>query len=313
LLRRYAAERARGITAQDVADSLGVPLSSIYRWIEADKKARSEPTKSASLMTVSDAIEKLCSQGNDLSDKMEALFHFISWLRWPTKLNDHSLMVTSCITSYFEQTRGPVALSDLKHDDQKMLMKYLRLDVLRRMCSSDFVDYPVFENFPLDGQKYDDRDLLATIVAYLLEQGKSADNSRNSASLNKAFYLNEKGAFRYTWYVSRRTMTTFWAQHSAAAPFAYIDKYHSPFDFSLDPQDEHFANDIDRILSAPADLKTYFQRCRWAVETLTAQLDPRALAGTHFPQFPSLLAAEPTSPPRLTPLIKATLREYRSA
>lgn len=315
ILVMFKQERENGALVQEAASTCRTPISSIYRWMKAEVEKQNNFNKdAAALEEISFSIEALVShQKLKRMEIAEHLFHFFAWLRWPTKTHYHAPAVMVCLFGYLHSKYGATKASDLNSEEQAYLLKHTRLDILSKMLSSDMYDLPIFENFPIDGQLFDDRDALANICWYMLAAGKSVKNSLLSASLNKALYLLQSGSFRYNWCASRRTLSAFWAANAAAAPFLYVERFHSGLNFSVDPHSPGFAEEVDTLINNQNELRRFFGRCRWAIETLVAQLDPRALHNADFPKFGPNVVAEQLKLSSLPSEIMEALKSYNKS
>ena len=98
-----------------------------------------------------------------------------------------------------------------------------------------------------------------------------------------------------------------------AAPFFYVEIYHSGLDWMLYPDSHLFVSKVDELTAAAAQFPTYFRRCKSVVSALKAAMPKGSGSPPWFPRFPTDLAEEPVQTAPLSKSIKNMLGGYRSA
>ena len=158
--------------------------------------------------------------------------------------------------------------------------------------------------------RYDDRQFYAQIINYLIFNEPARAHKRRRRTLDNLKTLVEVGAFGPDWSMSRRTFEQQWRSRACTFPFLYVEQYHSPFDWSLNPQDDDFAEGIDEIVSNLADFPDYLGRVSWVMQQLQRVLDPRATRLIAFPKLPRQVVAIPTAIPELPANLRAKIKEF---
>ena len=160
----------------------------------------------------------------------------------------------------------------------------------------DFTDYSDV------GAKYDERNLMRDVVAYLV----SSDSDSN-VSLNKAYYLMEGGAFRHRLFKSRRPFDATWRYWGASAPFLFVEQEYCDFRWSLDPFHEDFMIDVEEIINGAAQRILYFRQCLSVIQRLEERLDQRALKSTPMITLPPSIKPADLEWPRLSQKVQKRL------
>ena len=286
--------QAQGLQCNDIAKALKTPLSSVYSWlrkahITSDQKLLRWGTPDS----INEAIDIITRDKATQAELLEAIFLFVVWKRWPTASQNLNLGVTSCITSYFALSREAITISELQHSDKEFLLKYLRLDVLRRMCSTDFFELPIFDLFPVDEKGHDEFDFLAEIAEYFIYWPETFKNDKIKPSLNKAFNKVEDDFYICKWKPSRRMFWKTWSENAPATPFHFVERVDSSLNWTINPSDPDFDDAVHAFLAQLPLVRAYFAKCKWATERLERTLNERALANIRFPCFPASLVSEP--------------------
>lgn len=304
--------RARGLSPADAIAGLGTSLASVHRWRRARRPSPNMPAPTfAQELSIDHAIARLADTKNaDRLSFIEALFKFVTWLRWPTQLGDHPAAITVCVVTYLSQKEGAETLDQLGLEELTLVHRHLRLDTLRRLFSDEIFAMPSFEPWRFDHQRYDRSDLLADIAWFLFAYEPPSSDPRDKASLNKAYYATQHKVFRHRWHGSHRTFRTLWLDYGASAPFHYVERFHPSLEFALDPSADDFSLSVDEIIARRHDLRIYLARCRAAVELMEERLDQRAVQAIRFPRFPESLVAEPIQPPALPAITSAIIRGF---
>lgn len=270
------------------------------------------PPTSAQHLSINDAISRLAdTNDHDRLSFLEALFKFITWLRWPTKIEDHPAAITVCVISYLSQMHSAVTLDQLDEVDLKLVHRHLRLDTLQTLFSDAIFAMPSFVPWTFDGQRYDRSDLLADIAWFLLAYEPPTRDPRDAPGLAKAYYATQNKLFKHKWRGSHRTFRTLWLAYGVSSPFHYVERFHPTLEFTLDPSQPDFAQSVNELLEHRTALRPYFSRCKAAVELLLQRLDRRAAQALRFPTFPDDLPAESIIPPSLPPLTRAIMSAFR--
>ena len=301
ILTRFEAASGDGRSTAEVIRGLGASLASIQRWQRTRRLVPIQPPPThAQRLGIDDAIARLADAGNnDRHTFLEALFKFIAWLRWPHAPGDHPSAITVCMVAYLSHGRSTETLDELPADDLALMLRHIRIDVIRRVCTDKMYSLPIFALWDINGQPYKETDYLAEIVHFLLAYQPSSGDKRAHASLNKAYYASQNNIFRYHWRLSQTTFRSYWSDHGITAPFLYVERYHSALYLSLDPGQPDFADSIRDIIKDRGAFRIYLTQCRAAVELLKKRLDSRALKNLHFSNFPIDLHAVAFEPPAL--------------
>ena len=286
---------------QLVAKNLGVSLPTINRWRREQHPSLGMPTSTfAQNLSIDSAIARLIDiENEDRLSFLEALFKFVSWLRWPTKPGDHPAAITVCVVTYLSQRNGAITFEQLPSEDLQLLHRHLKLDTIRRMFSDDVFAMPSFTPWNFDNQRYDRSDLLGDITWFLLSYEAPTSSPRDAPSLNKAYFAVRNNVFRHRWRGAHRTFRSLWLEHGAAAPFHYVERFHPSLEFAIDPSANDFALSVDELIRDQQGLRDYFARCSGAIQLLMKRLDTRAVQALRFPSFPDSLTLDSIVPPRL--------------
>lgn len=215
----------------------------------------------------------------------------------------------NCITSYIRQKENINSIENLEPEQRSILSKYLTLDVARRFSSPQAAFNPDFEIVTDAKSRYDDRQFYAEIINYLICDNIRGRRGRHRPNLETLQILVDEGAFKPGWFMTARTFEKYWRLRAATYPFLYVEQYHSPFHWSLNPQDDDFAESVDDIVSNLYGFQTYLGRVRWVIGRLQEVLDSRAVLRIDFPSLPPQVEAVETDNPELSPGLQAKIKE----
>lgn len=300
MIAHYDAARERGLSPAEASRGLDASVASINRWKRArDPSPNMPPPTPAQELSIDHAIARLADTADsDRLSFLEALFKFVTWLRWPTQLDDHPAAITVCIVAYLSQRRPSVTLDQLDPEDAALLQRHLRLDTLAGIFSADaYFAMPSFEPWYFGHQrKYDRSDLLADVAWFLLAYVPPSSDPRDAPSLHKACYAAQNKVFMHRWDGVHRTFRTIWLEYGAAAPFHYVERHHPTVEFTLNPSAADFAMSVDELFERREELRLYLGRSRAAVAMLLSKLDRRAVQAVRFPRFPDHLPMQPLTP-----------------
>ena len=90
----------------------------------------------------------------------------------------------------------------------------------------------------------------------------------------------------------------------------YVEQYHSKFDWSLNPEDDSFSDDVDTLLLERQELAEYFSKVKWVIQKLSSVLDKRAVSHIKFTKLPVWIEAIPVSNPALDDHLKAKIAAH---
>ena len=306
ILKKFDELSEKHKTAEKAAKKLGVHLSTIYRWKRKYRDKKSfEPLVLKYKQDVNKAIITLLY--NEKCAKyefMKALFVFISWLRWPSEMNDLEAAVTVCVTNYVAQVSKASKISELDPNDRHFLIEHIHIDDLRAMTSPDRNFFPYFDRFNIDDQPFDERDYMANIAWIVLGYRYASVDRNSKPSLHYTHYILQKNLFEYFWEISLRTFREKWRAFGAASLFYFVEEQTKCVKLSVDPKNDCFARDMNEIFEDRMGLFRYLRHCKWAVEQMRAQLDPRAFQNLWLPDFPVELVPLPL---RIPPLPNAVI------
>ncbi|MCJ2084182.1 hypothetical protein [Methylobacterium sp. J-090] len=312
ILEQFTEAQRQGIGGAEAAQKLRVSVGTIYRW----QRQRGITTRQvrptiAQDISIETAIARLVDESNtDRLKFLEALFKFIAWLRWPNTPNDHPAAITACVIVYLSHARSTETLEQLEAEELSLVLRHVRIDVLRRICTGQMLAVHIFDILPILNQPYDELDFLANIAWFLLSfKPKTADH-RDRVSLNKSYHASQSGVFEYKWPMSHITFKKYWSRHGSASPFLYVERFHSGPEFLLNPMHSDFVDSVKDIIEDRIKLRRYLAQCRTAVEMLQSRLDYRALKTLRFPCFPDDLKAEPIQLPELPEITVSVIRSY---
>jgi len=310
LLAQFEEEKSKGRSTAEAAKIAGASLPSIYRWRRSHYPDKGLPLPTpAQHLSIDAAIARLADDSNhDRLSLLEALFKFAAWLRWPTRPEDHPAAITTYVVAYLSKDHSTETLDQLSDANRSLVLRNIRVDTLVRMFSSEALVGPIFDLWPIRGQKYNELDFLAHVAWFMIAYEPLSSHPRDIASLNKAYIATQEGGFGFRWPMVQSTFKKFWLANGPAAPFHYVERYHPSFDFTLNPLDVTFAESVDDIIERPDILRRHLSRCRSAIELICKKLDQRALQRLNFPNFPASLAAEPIHPPPLPDVIAPAMR-----
>ncbi|WP_159020362.1 hypothetical protein [Methylobacterium phyllosphaerae] len=301
------------MTATEIARKYGISTASVYRWQRQSDDIQQAMNSAApnSQIRIADILLQLCSdKEREPAATHEALFQFLSWIRWPSEPGFHVPAMVNCITSYAVQKFGSKRIDDLDPGHKGILNKYLTIDLVRRLSSPQAAFNPDFEIVTNTKSRYDDRQFYAQIINYLIYDEPSKTDKRRRRTLESLKILVEEGAFGPDWSMSRRTFEHQWRSRACTFPFLYVEQYHSPFDWSLNPQDDDFAESIDEIVSNLTFFPVYLGRVSWVMQQLHRVLDPRATRLIGFPKLPGQAVAIPTVAPKLPDSLRAKINGF---
>ena len=301
---------ASGLAVKDIAAKHGISTASIYRWWrqrdDVEREINVDTIKSQ--LDIEGALQLLSSDMHvPEALKREALFQFLVWIRWPANRGFHTPALINCIASYLKQRHDVVTINKLPSCESEVLLNYLTLDVAARFSSPNAAFNPDFEIVTNQKSRYDDRQFFAEVVGYLLTGDVNRRGRR--PTLDHLQSLVEAGAFGPGWSMSPRTFEKFWRSRVASFPFLYVEQYHSPFDWSLNPSDADFAQSVDEIVEALDGMQTYLGRVKWVIRELKLRLDPRAVRRINFPELPDHVEPIRTETPALSPRLLAKIAE----
>jgi hypothetical protein len=296
-------------SADEIARSVGSSLATIKRWKQA-RKSNLLPSSNFA-MTIDAAIARLADERDENRQTfLEALFKFVAWLRFPNAPSDHPAMITACMVTYFARSTTAETLDQLPADDLALLLRHIRIDTLRRVCTNESLALPIFELWEINDQPYKETDFFAEIAHFLLAYSPVSCNPRDRASLKKAYFVSQERVFRYRWPIAESTFRKYWKEYGASSPFLYVERFHSSLTFSLDPSDTNFASFVDEVLGQRSELFLYFAHCRFAVELLQSRLDKRAVARLGLPTFPDEVDSRTITPPSLPTKIETVMNGF---
>ena len=270
-----------------VARQLGVPRSTLYRWLKKEKEKPFLADNAARRAEIS--IKVLTSNLSRTSPKfLDELFQFAVWLRWPTTSRDHDAAVLSCWVSYVAQ-KYPDArvLTDLPRAVCTQLLKRIPIATITRMLSRNAILFPFFDYPAADELGYNDRDALADICAYLLEAPHAQTNRR------ELLWLVRQGGFGDgEWTLSEPMFRAVWREGFPGLPFYYVEHAHTLLDFQIDPAEPDFGQKVDNLLASGPELNEFFSRAKWVTQALVAKLHRYTKAETRFLSFPAVVHAK---------------------
>ncbi|WP_267422486.1 hypothetical protein [Methylobacterium sp. GC_Met_2] len=312
IITLFDAARERGLQPAEAIKGLGASRASVYRWKRDRDPSHGMPSATvAQEMSIDDAIARLVDTFNtDRLSFLEALFKFITWLRWPTATSDHPAAITICVISYLSKHHGAITADQLDSEDRELLFRHLRLDILSKLFSDYIFAMPSFELWKIDNQKYTELDVLGHLAWFIVAYKSKSDDHRDAVSLNKAHYVFQNNLFGRRWKIAHRTFRSFWVAHGASAPFHYVERFHPTLEFTLDPASNDFSRTVDELLQRRVDLRSYMARCRTVTDMICRKFDRRAIEALHFPHFPNDLEFELVTPPPLPILTDEILKGF---
>ena len=312
ILEQLVEAQRQGLTREDFARKHRVSVRSIYRWQQQRfSDAHTVKHDVSRDLSIAGALARLID--DRVTDRLlllEALFKLIAWLRWPATPNNHPAAIAACIVTYLSAGQSVETLEQLDAAELSLVLRHVRIDVLRRVCTGQSISVPSFDIWPLRDQPYDELDFLANISWFLLAYQPPTTDYRDAVSLNKAYFASQNGIFRYKWPLSHNTFKKYWSLYGAAAPFLYVERFHSNLEFVLNPIHADFAESVDTLIADRTKLREYLSLCRAAVDMLSSRLDRRSLQAMHLPSFPIGLEAEPFHPPGLPSHTASVIRSY---
>ena len=311
LLNSMNNEVRQGSTVIDVSEKYRVSTASFYRWARQRDKIQTEyiAASYSQLIRIDEAISVLSfSRDHHDVEVLEFLFAFMTSLRWPKKTENHLVSMICCISSYINQKSETKSIAAADVSLQKLLFKYLKTDVLHKMCSPDAPFFPDYDALSNVSEVSNDLDFYARVTEYLISEVESYPIDEYRPTLSRAGKLVEQGVFGKKWVMSERTFDENFKLRAASFPFLFIDAYHGGPGLSLNPNLPGFAEQCDALVEQRDDLHTYFARCAWATRILEALLQRRTLLRASFPTFPPSLKVDHLPRPRLSADLRAKIR-----
>ncbi len=170
LLAQFEEERSKGRSTAEAAEIVGASLPSIYRWRRSSDPYKGLPIATpAQNLSIDAAIARLADDSNhDRLSFLEALFKFAAWLRWPTRPGDHPAATTIYVVSYLSKDHSAETLDQLNEPDLNLILRHIRIDTLNRMFSTEALVGPIFDLWPIRGQKYNELDFLAQVAWFMI-------------------------------------------------------------------------------------------------------------------------------------------------
>lgn len=304
--------RTQGIPDIDIIKQCNVSQATLYRWLR-ETDVRTPKWRKVCVARLNDAIRRLAENRHENKWSMlDAVFTFASWLHWPSNPEYIPTGAASMLSLYALKTEGKAFASELSVEAQQALCRNILLHSMGSIASGFDFDIPVFRVDQLDDQPFTIRDLIGEGCNTLLGMADEADR-RFAPSINKIVYLMKCGSFRYKWEVGHGTLEKTWKEFLPAAPFFYIEMYHSSLDWMLYPDSHLFVPKVEELISDAEEFPGYFSRCKAATLKLAASMPTGRSLPLMFPIFPQNLASEPTAHSVLSGAIKIKLSGYRSA
>lgn len=306
-------ESAAGLSIAQIAEKLEISTASVYRWLRQRDDIQHNLNKSSikNKIHIEEALEIIYNNGNvNSAVSRDALFQFLTWIRWPSSPEYHIAAMISCTTTYLISGGDTKSILDLDVADAAALSKYLSLDVIARFTSPYAAFNPDFSVVTNAKTRYDDRQFYAEIIAYLLSDNLTGQEKAHRPSLQNLQLLVEKRSFSPDWIMSERTFEKYWRSRAPSFPFLYVEQYHSGFDWSLNPQDSDFAQSVDELLQASDAMLEYLGKVKWVIQRLTTVLDPRAVRHIAFPKLPDGIEAVPVDTPQLSRRLRAKIAAH---
>ncbi|MGU3539688.1 transposase [Methylobacterium sp. A54F] len=299
-----------GLSTSEIAEKIGVSAASIYRWWRQQDQIQHKLNTEAieGLYQIDQAVHILCqASSSEPRIVRDALFQFLTWIRWPDEPEYYLAALINCTASYLKQKQCYNNIDDIDRQDASLLFRYLTLSTIIRFSSPQSALNPDFEVVSDKASRYDDRQFFAEIVNYLISDKIIIAGKQHRPNLQKLQYLVHEGAFGKNWTMSPRTFEKYWRTRAASFPYLYVEQYHSHFDWSLNPQDQDFAQSVDEILHMAGSLPEYFGRVKWVTERLTCVLDPRAVRLIAFPTLPKWIDPLPVENPQPSSKLQAKI------
>lgn len=315
VLAKAKAMLAQGATMEVVSRELGVPSSSLYRWrarAATIESAKHPPYKVRDPNEWANAsIAFFCREHppRDQVRSLDAAFKFASWLRWPRNVGHQNAGLAFYLLSYFRRTQPTATnLFEIAPELARLFLESVSIEELRCVFDID-LDLPAF-HLPegIYGHKFDDYDVFASITRLLLWYPNLDNNRQKDVSIRKALFVLQEGGFRHAWPISRSRFNKIWGHAAPAAPFYYIDRFHSRFSWIFDPYATDFIESVDEIISSPREAQKYLLRSCWVIEQLKRRAVLSEVAFPEFPQMPS----EPVGPVQLERELLTLMKGYDS-
>ena len=312
LLEEVKRDWLSDVPMNEIVEKHGVSSASIFRWWKNADRIQFSRLSEASLfpIDISKTINTIAMVDYVPREILvECLIKVITWVRWPNEPEFHTLGIIRCLCSYVRKTTSSNNLSDLNEDWRKILFPYLSLEIVDSAFSTwaPFIpDYDIVSN---GKSRNDDLDLYAKITHYLISDPFSHKGRMIRPSLKTAGQLLREGIFGRRWTMSDRTFQSRWRMRGISFPFLYIERYHSPLDWNINPQEANFAEVVDALLQDLEELKRYFAMVAWTQNRLLLQLDKRAQRGLHFADFSKSISPIPVEIPPLPEALRLAIQD----
>lgn len=317
LLRRaeFLWKRGEG-TVREIAKRLDISSATLFRWrslVDQSEREDAIPVhrKRHPNDWATNAIAVLTSADAPAATKferLEATLKFACWLRWPADIVFQTTALPVFLLAYVRGTSSAKSMVEVEPALQKLFLESLSLDELYGALTLQ-IDIPGFDILGFDNKPFYDHDLLAWVVQFFLWYRAPSLDRRGAASLGKALHAIRRGGFKYSWNTTRPTFRKLWKLSAAAAPFYYVESFHSPLHWILDPSASDFVESIQEILAQPEEVRRYFQRSAWVIKKVHSR---RAEQRIQFPIIPPSVRPEPVPEVALDPKIETLMRDYKS-
>ncbi len=309
----FTREFAAGHSVKAIASKYHVSTASVYRWWRQSNTIHNDLSAKTATehLQIENAIDVLCnpSQVSPIAVR-NALFQFLIWMRWPSEQELHVPALINCTANYLRQRYGIVQVSSLEAEEASSLSRYLTLDVAARLTSLHAPLNPSFDIVTSGTGRVDDRQFYAKVVNYLLSVSNASASKNHTPNLTSLKILVQAGAFDRKWLMSSRTFDNHWRSRSRTFPFLYVEQYHSNCDWSLNPEDDSFSEDVDALLQERQELREYFAKVKWVIQKLSSVLDKRAVSHIRFTELPAWVEAIPVSHPALDDQLRAKIAAH---
>ena len=153
ILEQLVEAQRQGVTREDFARKHRVSVRSIYRW-QQQRFSDADTVKHdvSRDLSIEAALARLID--DRVTDRLlllEALFKLIAWLRWPATPNNHPAAITACIVTYLSAGQSVKTLEQLDEGELSLVLRHVRIDVLRRVCTGQNLSVPSFDIWPPAG------------------------------------------------------------------------------------------------------------------------------------------------------------------
>jgi hypothetical protein len=302
-LKKAEALLKDGFSTAWIARELGVSPASYFRW-QRHAAMNDEALEHSSLppnALANSSIEHLLqdSSGPPRIDDFIAAFKFASWLRWPSQPRTQLTATAAYLICYIRRATGATYLMELDAPILEALARHVTLADLdnaykSQLVAPNFDDWSYQRDFTQASQRFYDRDAIALIVHFLIAKEHTRRSHRSSPR----------------WPVEDTYCRSTWRALAPAAPFLYVERFHSRLTWDLNPDDLDFLGPLSELFEDRAALHTFFANSLWVIERLRERLDPRAAAIIDFPTFPSWLTPKPIDPPPLPGNVFVAIDSY---